>query len=278
MKGIGKRLCVLFFIMCCFMLNACSEFQNYRPIENINNLDGRRVGVGIGYSSDYLLTNRDDMKLMRYNSSADMITALCYRRLDAVAVEKASANQIISSVSGLRIVDPPIQKIGFVTYIANSRPDLYEAFNKFANEFKKTEDYADLIKRVNAMGEYQEKYVEPIGKGETISVVVTSDAYPYTYLDFETGEIKGSDIEYITHFANKCGYNVELHSTDYTSMELCVIYEKYDMGITGICDVWREDVETGNRALVSDIYMDTDVVFVEVEDFDKLEILQAIEE
>ena len=273
-----KKRAVLFVCILCCMLTGCANLQSYRPIEDITNLEGRRIGVGIGYATDYLLTGRDDLTLMRYDNYADMITALCYRRLDAVAVERPNANQFMDYVAGLRIVEPAIQEIGLVAYMANSREDILQEFNAFAAEFQTTEEFADIVTRLNAPGNYQEKTVEQLGNGETISVAIVADNYPYAYLDFETGELYGSDIEYLYHFANACGYKLEVHAVDYTSMELGVVYERYDMGFSAIADVWRADVELTGLALVSDAYMHIDVMFVDVEDFDKLEILQVIEE
>ena len=268
-----NRTGIAVLFLWCLLLCGCRELQGYRPIEDIHNLDGRRVGVVLGYSTDYLLTGRDDMALMRYDSTADMLMALRYRRVDAIAAERPTANQIMSSTEGFRIVDPPLQENGFVAYVANGREDLCKKFNAFASEFVETEEYEDLKRRMNAPGVYEEKEVKATGNGETIRIVVVSDNYPYSYQNFETGEFAGSDIEYITYFANAYNYNLEIHGGDYNFMELGVVYEKFDMGISGISDVWRADLEMTQKALVTDIYMDTDVVFVEVEDFDKLRIL-----
>ena len=90
-----NRTGIAVLFLWCLLLCGCRELQGYRPIEDIHNLDGRRVGVGLGYSTDYLLTGRDDMALMRYDSTADMLMALRYRRVDAIAAERPVANQIM---------------------------------------------------------------------------------------------------------------------------------------------------------------------------------------
>lgn len=270
----------LFFVLglLCLVSAGCTNLQNYRPIEDVSNLEGRRIGVGCGYAPDYMFTNREDMTLMRYDTYVDMLTALCYRRVDAVAAERPSALFFLNSVSGLRIVEPLIQESGFVAYMANGREQLLQDFNAFAAEFQSTEEFADIVKRLNSPGVYKEKAMPENGTGETITVAVTEDNYPFAYLDFETGELRGSDIEYLMHFANASGYHLELCGMEYSAMELSVIYGRYDMGFSQISEVWRGDVERNGSAMVSDAYMYTDIVLVEVEDFEELEILHVIEE
>ena len=269
MNKLRKSLCLMMaFIMLC----GCSKMKSYRPIEDINNLEGRRVGVGLAWAPDYLLTGRKDLDLMRYNSIPDMITALCYRRLDAVAVERPYATYILSSVEGLHEVQPMIGRIGLVTYIAKDKEQLFNEFNEFTKNFRQTEQYADLDKRLNGTKEFVPKDIELCADGPVLKVGICSENFPFIYIDFSTGEFVGSDIEYIKHFANAYNYNLEFIDSSYGAMELGVGYGYTDIAISGISDLYRADIEYSGRTLVSDSYMENDVVFLEVIDPDKVKI------
>ena len=80
------RVFLYIFVFIC-LLTGCSKNQKREAISDVNDLEGRRVGVALAWGPDYLLTGRDDLELIRYNTMASMVMALCYDRLDAIAVE-----------------------------------------------------------------------------------------------------------------------------------------------------------------------------------------------
>ena len=47
-----------------------------------DDLDGKRVGVCLGWACDYYLSDREDMELLRYDMFADLIVALKYGYVD----------------------------------------------------------------------------------------------------------------------------------------------------------------------------------------------------
>ena len=85
-----KKRTVIFdmvtIILLCGLLSGCGQIRNAHPITDVHNLDGQRVGVGLAWGPDYLLTEREDLTLMRYNNVAGAVTALCYNQVDAIAV------------------------------------------------------------------------------------------------------------------------------------------------------------------------------------------------
>ena len=102
-----KRTFVLFLvaaILLCCTLNGCGQIRNAHPITNVHKLDGQRVGVGLAWGPDYLLSARDDLTLMRYNNVAGAVTALCYNQVDAIAVEQPLAVDILACIDGLRCI------------------------------------------------------------------------------------------------------------------------------------------------------------------------------
>ncbi|MBO7698968.1 MAG: hypothetical protein J6S38_08060, partial [Erysipelotrichaceae bacterium] len=51
-------------------ISACQKEWEPNLITDINDLQGRRVGVNLSWESDYILTGRKDMELFRYDSTA----------------------------------------------------------------------------------------------------------------------------------------------------------------------------------------------------------------
>ncbi len=69
MKKRFIALCLVVVMLLC-VLTGCGQIQNARPITDVHNLDGQRVGVALAWGPDYLLTERDDLTLVRYNHVA----------------------------------------------------------------------------------------------------------------------------------------------------------------------------------------------------------------
>ena len=95
-----KRTVVLSLVtalVLCYTLSSCGQIKNARPITDVHKPDGQRVGVGLAWGPDYLLTGRDDLTLMCYNNVAGAVTALCYNQVDAIAVERPIAVNILEN-------------------------------------------------------------------------------------------------------------------------------------------------------------------------------------
>ena len=56
-----KRIISLTVILCLFLLlSGCGhELASYRPIEDVNDLEGRKIGVTLAWASDYVLSLRE---------------------------------------------------------------------------------------------------------------------------------------------------------------------------------------------------------------------------
>lgn len=273
MKKLIKIICIGLIIL---SMSACNAVRNARPITDVHHLDGQRVGVGIAWGADYLLTPRKDLTVVRYNTIASLVQALCYRRVDAMAIESPLVPLILQSVEGLRLIEEPITEDGLVSIFSEGNDELIVEFDEFVANFLQTEDYADLLERTKDSDGFEYIEIEEKGGSKPLKVGIVADNYPFTYYDFETQEYVGIDIEVLRRFANEYDYSIELAPGSWDSMELGVYYGKHDMAISGISELYREDYElTGT--LVSKVYLPVDIMFIEVADPDKLKVVSNIE-
>lgn len=267
----------LALIVIVFILSGCQSIKKTNPITDVNNLDNRKIGVMMSWGPDYALSDRDDLSLLRYSRIADMVLALSYGRIDAIAIEEALSKQVLNCVEGVRRVSEPVASDGITAAINIDREDLREEFNEFIKDFQNTDEYKDLYDRTFNKAKYTYKEVELKGGDKTITVGVAYDNYPFTYIDFVSDDYYGIDIEVLSHFANAYGYNIEFVGGTWENIQIMLYYKKLDMAISGISDRYRDDFELTDAALISDIYMPMNIVLIEVEDYEKIKVVGDLE-
>ena len=276
MKKRIALLTVTVFLICT-LLSGCGQIRNSRPITDVHNLNGQRVGVALAWGPDYLLTGRDDLTLMRYNNVAGAVTALCYNQVDAIAVEQPLALDILASIDGLRCIEEPIIEDHMAILVDPSQPELLAELNAFIAHFTTTDTYADLVSRIRDPEGYEFQPVPLTGGDRVLHVGTVADGYPFTYPNPETDFFEGTDIEILCHFANAYGYDLEFYSDTWESMEMGVQYGSYDIGCGGISELYREDIERSGSALMTVSFLPVNIVFIEVEDWDALSVKSPIE-
>lgn len=275
-----RRIAILCIVVLLLLTSSgCNQLRNARPITDVDQPDGQRVGVVLGYAPDYLLSAREDVTLMRYNTMADMVVALCFRRVDAIAVEEMYVSQILHSVQGVRCIEQSLVEDGITALINIEREELLRQFNAFVADFQTTDAYADLDRRAKDRDGYVPCDV-PIAEHaeQVLRACVVDTAYPFSYVDLSTGEYLGIDVEILRWFAYTYGYRLELDGGTWGTMDLGVCHGRYDIGVGGVSDLYRGDYEMTDLCFVSAIYMDMDVLFIEVEDSRKLKIVNNITE
>ena len=277
MKKRTVVLCLVIASFLCALLSGCGQIRNARPITDVHKLDGQRVGVGLAWGPDYLLTGREDMTLMRYNNVAGAVTALCYNQVDAIAVEQPLAVDILACIDGLRCIEEPIAVDHMAILVDPKQPELLAELDAFIDVFITTEEYADLAARIQDPEGYEFQPVPLSGGDRVLQVGAVADGYPFTYPNPETDSFEGTDIEFLSHFANAYGYDLVFHGDTWESMEMGVQYGSYDIGCGGISELYRADIERAGSALMTKSFFPVNIVFIEVEDRDALSVKIPIE-
>ena len=267
-----KRLGSVLLAIIILCLSGCSGKQVYQPIDDVSDLEGRTVGVNLAWSADYMLSDRDDMALVRYNTVASLVMALRYGQVDVIAMERPSAIEIMNCMSGLRIVEPATATDELVACVNIDRTDVLKDFNSFASDFYRSEAYIELYDRLNS-DSFEYHKVEPTGGEKILNVGIPTDCYPFCYIDSESGEFAGSDVEIITRFANEYGYSLELTGGVFSTIEMGIVNGEFDIAIGTFFESSRVDTELTGTVNLSKPYMNHEIVFIEIEDPDNMKVL-----
>lgn len=78
-------------------------------------------------------------------------------------------------------------------------------------------------------------------------------------------------------FANEYGYTLEFTPGIFTTIEIGIGEGEFDVAIGSFCDAAREDAEVSEVFMMSDVYMEHEIVYIEVEDFNSLKVISPLD-
>lgn len=262
-----KRIICL--LLCIFLLCGCAtkELKSHRRIESIDNLDGRKIGVNLGWAPDYILTPRKEIQLFRYDTTSDMLLALMYKQLDAVAVESTDWTILKSATYGLSIF--PDSLVTDHLKAACLEDSVYkESFEQFVEEFNQTERGKQRAEEIAGTDiNYTFKHVEPTGTGDKIVVSISGVSnFPFCFAE-PNGTISGFDIELFTEYANKYNYQIEFIFSTWDDSFINLRAGRVDFVTGYISNVYADEVKNFGATLVGTL-AELNVYFVEIEDYE----------
>lgn len=254
-----------FFLCILLALSGCASKQ--REIIDSNNLSGKTIGVMLGYSSDYILTNDNkDVELRRFDSYSDMMLALAFHQLDAAAMERDEAYVFCRLQPEYMIYGTFAENDQYAYVLNPNSTELNEQWNSFIAEFRQTDLYMDMLKRVKECSKqpFESKPVENTGTGDKVfKALVHADWEPVSYINTETNEWEGTDIELITHFANTIGAKIEFYPAgSYTQAVLDLSLGKVDIYACPDSLRIKTDLEKAGNVTMSDCVWEKDIVLV----------------
>ena len=282
MRKVSK--CAVLMILYTALLMCLSGCGNqsavYNPITDVNNLEGRRVGVNLGWSSDFLLSNREDVKVYRYDNTADMLMALCYQKLDAVSTDFFSSKTICALTEGVNMVEPALyDDEGYAVLFGSNEEELCLQFNQFLADYRQTADYDEWLTRMQTFDglNYEGVEIPIMGMGQVLNVAAMDDGFPTTFYDSENTEVTGYEIELIKLFANAYDYQLTITATNMDDGVLGLRYGRYDLMIGQFSELYYNNVKNSGF-FMSDCHMRLPVYLLEIPDPENVRILADLDE
>ncbi|MGI5881291.1 MAG: substrate-binding periplasmic protein [Syntrophomonadaceae bacterium] len=257
-----KITCLFLFL--CFLLTGCEK--TYREPLTRDNLNGKKIGVMIGYSTDYILSGSDyDLDIYRYDMEADMQLALRFNRIDAVALERDEAGVFCRIEPEYEIGLTVEEQIEYAYMFNSDRQKLLGQFNRFIYDFKETKEYADILRRAGASAEapYQPKEVKNTVTTDQVLKVAAFDGWePISYINTTTGAWEGYDVEVVSHFANSIGAKLELVDMSWNQMLIEIALGSVDLILCPDSLLMAKDLEMKGNITLSDPVFLKDIVLV----------------
>jgi len=249
-----------------------NQFSNSREIGDVDNLTGQRIGVITAYEGDYLLSDRDDITLQRYDTQADLLIALCYKQVDAVALTDDMAKYIVDVSTGFKINDKPIATNNVASLFRNDSKLIGE-YEEFLEVIKANGEYDKFIERYQN-GEYYDgsPITEQTGTGEVIKVGYLFDFIPVVFEDAINKCPNGSEVDIFIMFANYMNYKIDWVVETETSGLTDIYYGNIDCLLAGYSEIYRDECDKSEYLDMGPNYRDANIVLLEVEDYDNIKI------
>ena len=124
---------VILLLLCCGCGTA--ETGDIQEKNNDKGLPGNRVGVVLGWESDYLLEKDKSLEVYKYDEMADMILALRYNKVDAISLDETSVKVVEAMTSGIERVDTDGGTVGYLALFNEDSTDLRDDYNSFLKDY-----------------------------------------------------------------------------------------------------------------------------------------------
>ncbi|MDO4503658.1 MAG: ABC transporter substrate-binding protein/permease [Clostridia bacterium] len=120
---------------------------NNSNIKSSSDLDGKRIGVAMGFTGDiYCTENFKNAKIERYNKSSDAVLDLINNRLDAVVVDDAPAKKLISlSNNKVKMLDEYLFEEGYRIAVPKGETELLEHINSVLKYLKDSKEIDKIV-------------------------------------------------------------------------------------------------------------------------------------
>ena len=120
---------------------------NNSNIKSSSDLDGKRIGVAMGFTGDiYCTENFKNAKIERYNKSSDAVLDLINNRLDAVVVDDAPAKKLISLSNNILIMlDDYLFEEGYRIAVPKVETELLEHINSVLKSLKDSKEIDKIV-------------------------------------------------------------------------------------------------------------------------------------
>lgn len=121
--------------------------DNNNDIKTFGDLNGKLVGVMLGFTGDVVISEMKDVKSKKYNASYAAIMELQNNKIDAVVLDSETALNYIKNNKGLKLAETAGQPEEYAIAISKKNSDLLNKINSALEELKKDGTYDILLKK-----------------------------------------------------------------------------------------------------------------------------------
>ena len=186
------------------MLTSCGTPEN--TVHSIDDLKGKTIGVQIGTTGDTLAGDIEDGKVEKYNKYSDAVQALKQGKVDAVIIDKDTADVFVSKNDDIELLSEGFADEAYAIAINLDNAELQTQINGALAALEK-DGTLKAIKDSYDGENGGERYKSPEGadRSRGVLVMATNAEFP-PYESREGDEFVGIDVDMMNAVCDKLGY------------------------------------------------------------------------
>ena len=108
-------------------------------------LAGKIIGVQLGTTGDALATEIKDATVERYNKGLEAVQSLTQGKIDAVVIDKATADAFVKKTEGIKILEEKMSEEEYAIAIKKGNMELVEKMNEAIKELKEEGKIDEIV-------------------------------------------------------------------------------------------------------------------------------------
>lgn len=116
-------------------------------INNFDNLNGKEVGVVLGYTGDIIVSELPDVKVQRYNATSEAIIGLKAKKVQAVVLDYEPAKNYSAQNPELKLIETDSESEEYAIAIRKEDTQLLDDINKALATLKENGTYDNLLNK-----------------------------------------------------------------------------------------------------------------------------------
>jgi len=220
-------LSVITIISLFALLAGCSRNPNL--VNSPEDVEGKLIGGLEGTPSIRLA---DELGTARaFISAEDMMSELRGGYIDCAIMERTTAQDLVSSTSGVRILPDPLVEYELSFAIPMENAALLKAVDEALEELGRNGTLRGLTNKYFSRGDFS--YVEPdetIERTGELSIALPPDSPPFSFKNNE-GRFVGMDVEIAIAVSDILGVNLRPVETDAWELVTAVHHGRADLAL-----------------------------------------------
>ena len=204
-------------------------------IKNIDDLNGKKIGVQLGTTGDIYADDIEGATVERFQNGAAAVLALKQKNVDAVIIDDQPARVYASKNSDIVVLDEPFTIEDYAICVAKSNADLTAKMNGAIIELKADGTLQGILDYYIGQVDGASPYASPEGvsyPNGTLVMATNAEFPPYEY--FAEEKIVGVDPDFARAICDKIGYELKIEHMEFSSIITAVQTGKADFGAAGM--------------------------------------------
>lgn len=230
-----KKLIAGIMAGCMLILSACGNSVPKNPVNSLDDLEGKKIGVQLKTTGDVYASDIKDADVQRYNKGRDAVLALRKGEIDAVMLDDAPAKVFVEEFGDVKILDEAFADEEYGIAVAKNNTELLDKINEQLDKLK-SDGTIDKIANAWLNGEVETTAYDAQTNDDSNGTLVmaTNAEFPPYESKTDAEEIIGIDVDIMKAICDGMGMKLQVEHTSFDSIIASVERGMADVGVAAM--------------------------------------------